>query len=45
MTLAVGGNAVLVQDRLEIGAVYTTPITAPRDIDFNGLLVKMILRY
>jgi len=45
VTLAVGANAVLVQNRLEFGAVYTTPITAPRDIDFNGLVMKMILRF
>jgi len=45
LTAAVGANAVLVQDRLELGAVYTRSIATQRDFDFDGLLVKMILRY
>jgi hypothetical protein len=45
LTLAVGANAVLVRDRLEIGAVYGTPLATQRDFDFNSLLVKMVLRY
>lgn len=45
ITVAVGANAILIQDRLELGAVYTTPIATQRDFDFDGLLVKMILRY
>jgi hypothetical protein len=45
LTLAAGANAVLVPERLEIGAVYTTSIATQRNFDFNGLLVKMVLRY
>jgi hypothetical protein len=45
LTLAAGANAVLVQNRLEFGAVYTTPLATQRHFDFNGLLVKMVLRY
>jgi hypothetical protein len=45
VTLAAGANAVLVPERLEIGAVYTTVIAAQHDFDVNGLLVKMTLRY
>jgi hypothetical protein len=43
--MAAGVNAVLVPDRLEIGAVYTTAIGSTHDIDVNGLLVKMTRRY
>jgi hypothetical protein len=43
--LAAGANAVLVPERLEVGAVYTTSIATQRDFDVNGLLVKMVLRY
>ena len=45
VTLAVGANAVLIRNRLEIGAVYTTPIAAQRQLNFDGVLVKMVLRY
>lgn len=45
ITVAPGVNAVLVQDRLEIGACYETPIWSKRDFNFNLLLVKMILRF
>lgn len=45
LTLAAGVNFVLVRDRLEFGAVYTTALAAQRDFDFNGLLVKMVIRY
>lgn len=45
LTLAVGANAVIVRDRLEIGAVCGTPLATQRDFDFNSLLVKMVLRY
>jgi hypothetical protein len=43
--LAVGANAVLVRDRLELGAVYSTPLATQRSFDFGGLLVKMVIRY
>lgn len=45
LTVAPGLNVVLVQNRLELGAVYITPIAAQHHFDFDGMLVKMILRY
>jgi hypothetical protein len=45
LTIAVGANAVLIPERLELGAVYTRPITAQNHFDFNGMLVKMVYRY
>src|SRR5262249_14082753 len=45
VSLAAGANAVLVPERLEIGAVYTTVIGSTHNIDVNGLLVKMTMRY
>jgi hypothetical protein len=45
VTLAAGANAVLIPERLEVGAVYTTAIATQRDFDVNGLLVKIMLRY
>jgi hypothetical protein len=42
---AVGANAALVPGKLELGAVYTRPITAQNHFDFNGMLVKMTYRY
>jgi hypothetical protein len=43
--VAVGANAVLIPGTLELGAVYTRPITAQNHFDFNGMLVKMVYRY
>jgi hypothetical protein len=45
VSLAVGANAVLVQNRLEVGAVYARPLSAPGELDFNGLLMKMVVRF
>jgi hypothetical protein len=45
VTLAVGANLVLIRDRIEFGAVYTTPLATQRGFDFNGLLAKLVLRY
>lgn len=45
VSLAAGVNAVLVRERLELGAVYTTVIGSQRDFSANGLLVKMSMRY
>lgn len=45
VALAAGANAVLIPERLEFGAVYTTAIATQRNFDFNGLIVKMVLRY
>jgi hypothetical protein len=46
VTMAAGFNAVLIPSRVELGAVYLTPIDSTRNrIDYNGLLVKLVLRY
>ncbi len=45
VSLAAGVNAVLIRERLEIGAVYTTVIASQRDFSANGVMVKMTLRY
>src|SRR5262245_18106502 len=45
LTGAFGANAVLVRDRLEFGAAYTTSLATQRDFDFNGLLVRMTFRF
>jgi hypothetical protein len=45
LTMAVGANAVLVPERLEIGAFYAKVLAAQHDFDANGVGVKMTLRY
>jgi hypothetical protein len=45
VAVAVGANAVLIPERLEIGAVYSTVVASQHNFDANGLLVKMTLRY
>jgi hypothetical protein len=45
VSVAAGANAVLVPERLEIGAVYTTPIATQGDFNANGIIVKMTIRY
>jgi hypothetical protein len=45
LTVAPGVNTVLIQDKLELGAVYQTPIASEHHIHFNSFLVKMVLRY
>lgn len=45
VTLAVGANAVLRRDRLEVGAVYSTPLYSRHDFNFSGLLLRMVLRF
>jgi hypothetical protein len=45
VTLAAGANAVLVPERLEMGAVYLTSIATQNNFGVNGLLVKMVLRF
>lgn len=45
LTIAPGVNAVIIQNRLEIGAVYETPLYSEKDLWFHSMLVKMILRY
>ena len=43
--LAAGANAVLVPGKLELGAVYITPIATQRNFDLDGLIVKLLYRY
>lgn len=45
LTLAVGLNAVLIPERLEVGAVYTKPIATQHSFDADGMLMKMVLRF
>jgi hypothetical protein len=45
VSMAAGANAVLIRERLELGAVYTTIIGGSTDAKVNGLLVKMTMRY
>jgi hypothetical protein len=45
VTVAPGFNAVIVQDKLEIGAVYETPIASQNNFHFNAVLVKVVFRY
>jgi hypothetical protein len=45
VTLSGGVNAVLIPEKLELGAVYTTSIATEHDFQVNGLLVKLELRY
>lgn len=45
VSLAAGVNLVLVRNRAELGAVYSTSVYTQRDFDFDGLLVKMIMRF
>jgi hypothetical protein len=45
LTLSAGANAVLIPERLEFGAVYTTNIATQGNFGLDGVLVKMVLRY
>jgi hypothetical protein len=45
VTLAAGANAVLIRERLEVGAAYVTVIASQRDFAANGVICKMTLRY
>ena len=45
VALAAGFNAVLVPEKLEFGAVYITSVATQRDFSFNGVLLKMVMRY
>ena len=44
-TLTFGANAVLVPEKLEFGAGYTTSIATQHDFHVNALIVKMTYRY
>ncbi len=43
VSLAAGANAVLIPERLEFCAAYTTVIASQHKFDANGLIVKMTL--
>jgi hypothetical protein len=45
VALAAGANAVIVRNKLELGAVYTTVIASQHSFKADGLLVKMVYRY
>ena len=45
VAMAVGANAVIVRNKIELGAVYSTLIASQRNLSANGLLVKMVFRY
>jgi hypothetical protein len=45
VTVAPGINAVIIPDKLEIGAVYQTPIASQNNVHFNSFLVKMVIRF
>jgi hypothetical protein len=45
VTVAPGFNAVLIPDRLEVGMTYQTPIWSQRDVRFDQVLLKIILRF
>jgi hypothetical protein len=45
VTMAAGANAVLVPERVELGAVYTTVVAGQGNLNVNGVLVKMVLRF
>lgn len=45
LTMAVGANAVLIPEKLEFGAVYSTSLATQRDFNVNGLIVKLVYRY
>ena len=45
LTMAVGANAVLRPQKLEIGAVYQTTIATQHDFNMNGLVVKLVYRF
>jgi hypothetical protein len=40
-----GANAVLIPNKLEIGAIYSRPITSQDWFNVNAILVKMVYRY
>ena len=43
--MAVGATGVIIPNRLEMGAAYSTPLYTENDLNFNGLTLKMVLRY
>jgi hypothetical protein len=45
LALAVGANAVLVPERFEVGAAYTTVLSGQNNLNVDGFIVKMTIRY
>jgi hypothetical protein len=45
VSLAAGFNAVIVPEKVEFGGAYTTSIAAQNGFSFNGILLKLTLRY
>jgi hypothetical protein len=45
LTISPGLNVVVVPNRFEIGAAYTTKLATSRDVDLDSVIVKMIFRY
>jgi hypothetical protein len=45
VSLSVGADAVFIPEHLELGAAYTTVLSGQNNLDVNGLIVKMVLRY
>ncbi len=43
--LAAGANAVIIPNKVEFGAVYTTSIATQRNFNVQGLIARMTLRY
>ncbi len=45
LALAAGFNAVVVPEKFEFGAAYTTTLATQRSFGENGVIVKMVYRY
>jgi hypothetical protein len=45
LIMAVGANAVIIPEKLECGAVYSTSLATQHNFNVNGLMVKMVYRY
>ncbi|MCE9533309.1 MAG: hypothetical protein K8T89_19605 [Planctomycetes bacterium] len=43
--LAAGANAVIVPNKVEFGAVYTTSVYTKRNFDIDGFILRATLRY
>jgi hypothetical protein len=45
LTISPGLNMVVIQDRFELGAAYTTKVASQRDVNLDAMIVKMTIRY
>jgi hypothetical protein len=45
LIMAAGANAVLIPEKLEVGAAYTTSVATQHDFNLNGLMVKIVYRF